>query len=50
MKKKDLSALLTLLAVVFFGCGAALLFQQIPPGADQPFRVSAEYICQHHTL
>ena len=28
MKKKDLSALLTLLAVVFFGCGAALLFSK----------------------
>ena len=28
MKKKDLSAFLTLLAVVFFGCGAALLFSK----------------------
>ena len=28
MKKKDLSALLTLLAVVFLGCGAALLFSK----------------------
>lgn len=50
MKKKDLSALLTLLAVVFFGCGAALLFSKSRREPDQPFRVSAEYICQYHTL
>ena len=33
-----------------FGLRRGASFQQIPPGADQPFRVSAEYICQHHTL
>ncbi len=49
MKKRDVSALLTLLAVVFFWLRRGASFQH-PPGADQPFRVSAEYICQHHTL
>ena len=49
MKKKDLSALLTLLAVVFFGCGAALLFSK---SRREPISRSAFLlnICQHHTL